>query len=299
MEMVCFNGWRNTVRLSNKEIELLITADVGPRVVRFGFIRGKNLFAEIQGQQGGTGEREWMIRGGHRLWIAPEKKPDTYELDNVPVEHKFSKAGVKFQQEPGPVTNVAKTLTVSVPDRQNRTTVEHTLTNRSRKNVTLSPWALSVMAPGGMAVIPLPDKVPHTSRLTHNQEWSIWSYMDFTDPRWTFGSRYVILRQDRRRGPTKLGIAHREGWVAYQLGEFLFVKAFKFTEGASYPDGGVNFETFSNEQMLELESLGPLVTLKPGASVRHIEVWQLFRGLPRCYGEADVDRYILPLIRGG
>jgi hypothetical protein len=213
------------------------------------------------------------------------------------VAHKAVKAGVKFSQEPGKLTQVAKAMTVSAPDRKNRITIEHTLTNCGRKSVTLAPWALTVMAPGGKAILPLPKKVPHTSRLTHNQEWSIWSYTDFGDPRWTLGSRYVILRQDKRRGPTKLGVAHREGWVAYQLGEFLFVKEFSFVEGAAYPDGGVNFETFTNEDMLEVESLGPLVTLKPGAATRHTEVWQLFRGVPKCEKEADIDRHILPLVK--
>jgi len=53
--------------------------------------------------------------------------------------------------------------------------------------------------------------------------------------------------------------------VAYQLGDCLLVKCFQWIEGATYPDGGVNFETFSNEQMLEVETLGPLVTLKPAS----------------------------------
>jgi hypothetical protein len=64
----------------------VISRDVGPRILRLGFIGERNLFAEIAGQQGGMNEDEWMIRGGHRLWIAPEEKPKTYELDNAPVE---------------------------------------------------------------------------------------------------------------------------------------------------------------------------------------------------------------------
>ena len=74
MERAEFNGWQDNVRLANGEIELMVTTQVGPRVVRVGFIGERNLFAEIEGQQGGTGEEEWMIRGGHRFWIAPEEK---------------------------------------------------------------------------------------------------------------------------------------------------------------------------------------------------------------------------------
>ena len=43
--------------------------------------------------------------------------------------------------------------------------------------------------------------------------------------------------------------------------------------GANYPDDGCNFETYTNHEMLEIESLGPLVTLAPGESSAHQERW--------------------------
>ena len=295
MQIVEFNGWKNNVRLSNDQVELLVTADVGPRVIRFGFIGQRNLFAELPGQQGGTGEKKWVLRGGHRLWIAPEDKPKTYELDNRPVEFKAIPGGVRTVQARGPLTGVQKRMDITLAKAGNEVRIVHSLANLGRRPVELSVWAPTVMAPDGMGIIPLPAKIPHTKLLTHTQEWSLWGYTDFADPRWTLGSRYVFFRQDRRRGPNKLGIAHREGWVAYQLGEFLFVKYFARLAGAAYPDGGVNFETFSNQDFLELESLGPLVTLRPGRTARHTETWRLFRGVKRCRTEADAERIIRPL----
>ena len=296
MERVAFNGWENTVRLANDEVEVLVTADVGPRVIRFGFIGGPNVFAEIQGHQGGRGEDEWMLRGGHRLWIAPEDPATTYELDNESIEVQETEHGIRTVQKPGPLTGVQKRMEIELAPEIDAVTVRHSLQNCGDRAVELAPWGLSVMAPDGMAVIPLPAKVAHGDRLTHNQEWSLWGYTDFTDPRWTLGSRYVLFRQDRTRGPNKLGIAHREGWVAYQLGDVVFVKRFIWVEGAAYPDGGVNFETFSNEQFLEIESLGALVELGPGEEAGHREIWELHRGVPACRTEADVDEHIRPLV---
>jgi hypothetical protein len=296
MEKVKFNGW-DCVRLASREVELIVTTEVGPRIIRFGFKGRQNLMAEIEGQQGGAGEKQWMIRGGHRLWIAPEAKPQTYELDNVCVRAREIRNGVRTEQPAGPLMGVEKRMDITLDPKANRVKIVHTLTNRGRTPVTLAPWALSVMAPGGMAIIPLPGKVPHTRRLTHNQEWSIWGYTDFSDARWTLGSRYVFFRQDPEKGPNKLGIAHREGWVAYGLAGDLFVKRFKWIDGATYPDGGVNFETFSNEDFLELESLGPLVTLKPGRATVHEEQWELHRNVPRCKTEADVEKYVVKRLR--
>ncbi len=288
-ETVRFKGWENNIRLSNGSVDLIITADVGPRILRCGFTGERNLMAEFKEQLGGTGEKEWMIRGGHRLWFAPEVKPDTYELDNIPVKVSRIDGGIRTLQEPGPVTGIQKRMDIVMADRKNEITITHVLTNRGRKPRTLAPWALTVMAPGANCIIPLPPKIPHTGRLTHNQEWSLWGYTDFADGRWTLGSRFVFFRQDRRRGPAKLGVAHREGWVACQIDEFALVKRFDWIEGATYPDGGVNFETFSNERMLEVETLAPMATLKPGQSVKHTEIWQLIRGLKPIRTEKDAD----------
>jgi hypothetical protein len=40
-----------------------------------------------------------------------------------------------------------------------------------------------------------------------------------------------------------------------------------------YPDMGCSFELFSNHEMLELETLSPIVSLDPGECVRHEEEW--------------------------
>lgn len=295
MEIVEFNGWKNNVRLANREVELIVTKDVGPRIIRFGFIGRKNLFVEVEGQQGGTGENEWMIRGGHRFWIAPEEKPKTYELDNDPIEVEEIANGVRTIQPVGLLSGIAKTMEISIAEGVNEVTIVHTLENMGDKPSKLAPWALTAMAVNGMAVIPLPEKISHTRRLTHNQEWSLWGYTDLSDLRWTLGSRYVFLRQDTKRGPSKLGMAHREGWAAYLLDGYLFVKRFSRIEGVAYPDGGANFETFSNEEFLELETLGPLISLAPGESVSHEEKWALYRNVPPCESESDVDAHIMPL----
>jgi hypothetical protein len=175
MERVSFNGWDNCVRLANDEVELIITTAVGPRIVRFGYIGEKNMFAEFEGQQGTSGESEWMIRGGHRLWIAPEEAPLTYELDNGPIEVEKIPNGVRTIQPIDKLSGILKTMDITLAPDSNQVEVRHTLTNRNDNPVDAAPWALSVMAPDGMAVIPRPAFIPHTDRLTHNQEWSIWA----------------------------------------------------------------------------------------------------------------------------
>src|ERR1035437_959987 len=86
MEIVGFGGWPNCIRLANEQIDLVATTDVGPRVIRLGFIGGQNLFKEYSATLGRTDDTEFHPYGGHRLWHAPEAFPRSYSPDNGPVE---------------------------------------------------------------------------------------------------------------------------------------------------------------------------------------------------------------------
>ncbi|MCA9413161.1 MAG: hypothetical protein KC944_18250, partial [Candidatus Omnitrophica bacterium] len=59
MENVEYGGWANCVRLSNGTMELIATTDVGPRIIRCGFVGGENLFLESTDQLGKTGGEDW------------------------------------------------------------------------------------------------------------------------------------------------------------------------------------------------------------------------------------------------
>lgn len=302
---VPYSGWNNNLRLSNGTVELIMTLDVGPRIIRYGFIGKKNAFKEYADQMGKAGESEWMIRGGHRLWTAPEDTNRTYALDNSPIQHEITdKRTVRLLPAEDKPYGVRKEIEVALAPRGTRVTVTHRIRNTAQEPTRLAPWAITVMAPGGIEIIPLPDKRPHPGSpknakspadFAPNQALALWSYFDFRDPRYTFGSRYILLKQDATRGPTKIGLALRLGWAAYWNDGLLFVKRFNYSEGRIYPDFGVNYETFTNEDMLEMETLGPLTNVKPGGVVQHVERWELFAGVPPPSDEAAIDRHIRPL----
>ena len=74
------------------------------------------------------------------------------------------------------------------------------------------------------------------------------------------------------------------------------MKRFAWDPTALYPDFNCNFEVYTNPDILELESLAPLVELPPGKTVTHWEEWTVFDGIPIPQSEEDVDRTILPLV---
>ena len=46
IENTDFQGWPHSYRISNGTVEAIVTGDVGPRVMRYGFVGGQNLFKE-------------------------------------------------------------------------------------------------------------------------------------------------------------------------------------------------------------------------------------------------------------
>src|SRR5690606_35403023 len=113
-------------------------------------------------------------------------------------------------------------------------------------------WALSVMAPGGMGILPLPPRGTHPEDLLPTSTLTLWSYTDLSDPRWTFGERFIRLQQDSNSAkPQKIGASVPDGWAAYQLGDTVFLKAFRPHTGGHYPDKNCSVEMFTNSEMLE------------------------------------------------
>ena len=64
--------------------------------------------------------------------------------------------------------------------------------------------------------------------------------------------------------------------------------------------GGCSFETFTNNEFLEIETLGPLIKLPPGKTAEQVEHWSLHRGVNLTALTDDaIDAAILPLLREG
>ncbi|MBI3243164.1 MAG: hypothetical protein HYZ49_12800 [Chloroflexi bacterium] len=298
LERANYRGWPNCYRLSNASAELIVTTDVGPRLIRFGFVGGDNEFAEFPAHLGQTGGDEWRMYGGHRLWHAPEAIPRTYFPDNGPVAFEICSEFMRVIQPMETTTGIQKEMDIRLWPDAACVQVTHRLRNCGLWAVELAAWALTAMAPGGIAVIPRPPRGAHLENLQPNSLLTLWPYTDLSDPRWRWGHKYVLLRQDPYQSqPQKIGAPVPDGWAAYARGDRLFVKSFAHAPGAAYPDFGCSAEAFANADMLELETLSPLTRLEPGAIVEHTEHWYLFRDVPAPDGDADVDRHILPKLK--
>jgi hypothetical protein len=298
-----FAGWTDNLRLANDQVEVVILREAGPRIISLRPLNGFNVFKVVAEESGKSQEETWKIRGGHRLWTAPEDYGDpnglTYVADNFPVEYEikgeFHAQVTHFMQKPA---QIRRDISVQLAAGEPKITVEHSLTNQGKTPLRFAPWALSVMAPGGFAVVPQPPLGTHPKDFLPNRSLTLWPFTDLSDDRIRFGQRFIRLQQ-AGRGPIKFGLRHTEKWAGYVLGDHLFLKTIPLIEGKQYPDLGSNFEMFTNEEFLELESLGPYEEISPGQTAKHTEIWVVFSGirLPHLYDEEAFAEAIDPYLK--
>ncbi|MBI3396603.1 MAG: hypothetical protein HY042_12250 [Spirochaetia bacterium] len=255
-------------------MDLAVTTDVGPRIIHCALAGQSNLFWEDPSTAGAHGnavdDGTWRIYGGHRLWHAPESKPRTYEADNKPVPYTEVPNGVTLTPQKDEATGIRKEITLTLEPNRPCALVKHTLINLNAWPIELAAWAITVLGPDTIALIPMPDAPPG---LLPSGTVSIWPYTDLSDPRFQWSKNVIRVRQ----GPgdaQKIGSSTRSGLCGAVRHNTLFVKKFKYL-GGRYPDYESTVEVYTNADMLELETLGPLTTLLPGESVEHLEEWHL------------------------
>lgn len=258
--------------LDNGVVEVGVPLSFGLRICHFSFVGEGNVFYEHPADADFfTTPDGWRLRGGHRLWLAPESAED-YAPDNAPILCKKVENGVEITQNEDPLQRVVKQMRIVLEGACVR--VSHTVVNTAEAERSCALWAISVMAPGGVETVQLAVREGGYDPLHH---FTIWDHSSLGDPRASYFKDKIVLTWQNVDRRYKLGVGHPVWPVRYENGDTVFVKHCELQKDRAYPDGGMSFETFLSNYMVEVESLSPLYTLKPGERATHDEVWTLLR----------------------
>jgi len=176
LDLVPYGGWTKAVRMRRDGWELIAPLEIGPRILRFGPIDGSNVLFENKEQMGKTGAQEWMIYGGHRLWTAPENE-QCYALDNDRVSFELlPEKGCRLTGEKNEKFGWQKSMEI-IWNPDGLVQIEHRLMNSTGKALPVSPWCLTVLNQGGVAMIPQPAYVPHPIDLPKGAKFSMDDYL--------------------------------------------------------------------------------------------------------------------------
>lgn len=272
------------VHVTNGQIELYATIDRGPRIIHLSLCGGENLLwadtkseavTHVEGLDLAFGKGDdYHILGGHRLWSSPEHTLNSYYPDDDPVEVSITPLGCVLTPPPQKGLELQFLMEVRMDPQAARVSVRHRIQNLGGGIVTLAPWAITQLAPGGVEVFPqskqdialLPDRV-----------FVIWPYTDMGDHRLIWGDEFVALRPDATQRPLKIGTLNRKGYALYHNKDVVFKKMWNPLPRAEYPDYGCSFETYTNQYFIEIESLAPLSTLYANQSATHEEEWLIYK----------------------
>jgi hypothetical protein len=269
-----------SLRLANGGVEVIVPTGFGPRILHYSFDGGENILGWHPEAAVNTDLGTWKPYGGHRLWMAPENMPLSYAPDSEPVEYsEEGELSVRLSRL-SDAAGAQKEMVVTLAAEGSQVTIDNHLTATREEPAEFAAWGLTIMRPGGEVIVPNEPFKPYgPETLLPVRTMTLWSYTDFTDPRWKFEKDHICLRVDESIGSQqKFGVLNRQGWAAYRWRDLTFVKRFDYLEGAAYPDMNSNTEVYTAGGFVEVETLSPLTKAEPGKTIVHRETWELHRG---------------------
>lgn len=262
-----------TLSLDSPYLHLEYLLEAGPRIVRL--MRAgsdENLLAETPDVSWPTPDGDYYLRGGHRLWHAPEAPIRSDEPDNRGLSMARRGNAVRLTQPIEAATGLRKSIEIELAADAPRVSVRHLIENDGALAIELAPWAITMMPLGGYAIIPQHRATDHA--LLPDRHVVAWPYTRWHDARLCIGDEYIVVNAQADEQPCKIGCLST-GWIGYLRNGSFFVKRFDPQLDQLHPDRDCNVEVYGNHRFIEVETLAPLVKLEPGHTTEHLETWHI------------------------
>jgi hypothetical protein len=242
----------------------------GPRIIGLHAkgVEG-NLLAETPNVHWSTPHGEYYLRGGHRLWTAPENPFYTCPDDDVKM---IAEKDAVILRSDIDASGLEKEIAFRLDE--NCLTLTHRVTWHGNDSIELAPWAITQLRLGSIAILPQSN----VEGAQPNRKLVFWPYSKIRDARLELHDDLILIHGRAAEQPFKIGSNNPYGWIASMFGSALFVKRFSVDHTQKYPDMGCNVEAYVKDSCIELETLGALRILNSNESVTHEETWEVTAG---------------------
>jgi len=286
-----FHG-RPTLRLANGTLIVDVLAAAGPRIIGLRHDDSGNLLAETPETGWETAFGAYELFGGHRLWVAPEDPDRVAVPDSEGLGVEWLVDGVRLSGAVEPATGCVRSMEIRLDPSRPSMTVLHRLLNSGPNPLDVAIWPITQLPLGGMALLPQRRAVAE-HRTRPNRNLVLWPYSSWDDPRLHVLDGLVAV--DAVAGAElKVGCLDDTGWVAFVRDGIALVRRFEPEPSEPHPDLGCNVEVYCGPAYLELEVVGPIRLLRPGASATLLERWEV-RQAPSGTAIEVRDALALPL----
>lgn len=302
-----YHGWKDAIFLSNGKAEVVIVPAIG-RIMQFRLLGGQadnGVFWEnpaMAGKLPDPKSSDWGNFGGDKSWpspqadwpkVTPRKWPPPVAFDSMPVEVSYEFEGCRGFERPAPGKectagkNAPDTiyLTSAVDPDYGIREIRRIVLHPSRAElivdtyyqklagdpVKVGVWVITQMKEPERNYITSPVKTVFPER---------YAVIEGNPPYEYQALKGLISNRRDPKNPTKIG---NDGdalvWVGLEYTLKIVSPRVKDAK-AEYPDQGSSTEIYTSpdpNQYVELETLGPLSTMKKGDTISRKNVYTLSR----------------------
>ena len=281
VERTSYRGWADSYRLTAGSYSLVVVPEIGGRIMEYS-LEGRNVIWENAEEFGRTYpiSGDWRNYGGYKTWASPQDVwgwPPDFLMD-------AGKANVEVLQDPkglpmlkvvgAPSLKMGIVFIKEITLRENgEVVIKQRMRNIGRKSVSYGIWDVTQVRTPCFVVFPVNPKTKFSDGLNYlMSEAKNSSQYDFKDG-------YCIVTYLGE--PGDIASDSPGPWMIWFKDDLAYVKLFGPAEkGADYPDSGCTCEVFTSDRKLgyvEMEILGPVVELQPGAETELTGRWQVFK----------------------
>jgi hypothetical protein len=241
------------------DVSFEVDPAVGGRITAFR-VGGRNLLTGPEVDPGNYGSTFWTSPQSAWDW------PPVAEIDNDPYRVSVEGATIVLGGSPSPKLGVAVEKRFSADLGRRAIIGEFRIRNTSSAVVTLAPWQISRVPPGGLSFFPTGEGVFPPSNLAVREAGGVTWY--------AYDAAAITDHQ-------KLFANGREGWLAHVDGDVLFLKTFAAVPRPRHAPGEAQIEIYTSPKhnYVELEVQGSYEVIQPGATLAWRVVW-IGRRLP-------------------
>ncbi len=290
-EKIVYHGWQNCLLLSNSQVEVIVVPAVG-RVMQFRFAGDESgpfwENSELPGRAANPRSAEWLNFGGDKTWPSPQgcwqkqtgqAWPPPAAFDSCPYEPIVHNQELLLRSEIDPHYGIRVVRHLRLAPQQPLLEITTEFHKIHGLPLHVGVWVITQLREPERIFALLPDKTRFADGYIQQ--------MGPSPRELRRDGRFLSMRRDLTQS-VKIGTeATALLWMDRHLA--LQISAQGGSSG-EYPNGGSRTEIYTNPDALpyvELETEGPLETLKMGERMARTNTYRLFRrASPDCLSEA-------------
>ena len=275
-----YHGWRDSIVMANDKAEVVIVPEIG-RIMQFRFVGEEGPFwenRELDGKKPDPLAKDWGNFGGDKTWPSPQSEwprhtprawPPPQAFDSLAVRAELKTNRVRLISPVDPHYGIRTVRDIELDPERAALTVVTTYEKVEGTPKKVGVWIITQLRDPVTVYVPLPAPSRDTNAF-HKQSEDLPAEL-------RVNKGLLSLKRDSKKS-TKIGTgAGTMLWVGDRV--MLRIDSPRQPD-AEYPDQGSSAEVYTNPDpaaYVELETLGPVLNLKVGATIIQSNRYLLIR----------------------